>query len=58
VDDASKSDLKARFPEHYFCKVIHAPSGYEAIIAIPKRQRDEDHADAAELWHGGTVTLP
>lgn len=57
MGDTERAAMKAAYPEHYFCKVIHVASAYEAVIAIPKHQRDEDHANAAALYHGSVVRL-
>lgn len=52
-----KKAMVAQFPGCAFLRVIHAPSGYEAIIAIPRAQADADAEAAVSLWHGSSVTL-
>ena len=55
MTEQERAAMKLQFPEHYFVRVQH-PLG-EAIIAIPKQQRDETRMQAAELYHGATVRL-
>ena len=55
MTDEERAMMKQKYPAHYFVRVIH-PLG-EAILAIPKQQRDEQRTQGAELWHGATVRL-
>ncbi len=52
-----KKAMIAAYPGCAFLRVIHAESGYEAILAIPRRQATEEKEAAVALWHGATVSL-
>ena len=53
-----KKAMVAAHPGCAFLRVIHAESGYEAILAIPRRQATEEREAAVQLWHGATVSIP
>lgn len=59
MDAEERAALKARYPDHFFCRVIKA--GEEKIIAIPKSRKDEPVPSMPgltfDMLHGATIHL-
>lgn len=61
LTDQEKSDLKARYPNHWFCKVVKG--GVEKVVAIPKTEEPVLAPQfpglglTNDMLHGATITL-
>jgi len=59
LNDSERAELKAKYPNHWFAKVVR--NGVEKIIAIPKSDPPRDIPSmpgmTADLLHGATIWI-